>query len=160
MAAGVARRPSGKVSVVYDRDKDREGAYDFLESAQITVDQMTESMCAATVARAAAESIAYVVVDATHLAIADDEATKGFGPIGSPNAPARGLMAMNALAVSTSGTPLGLVAQQFWCRDETLPFTPAERNKWNLERPFEDKQSYRFATAADNAAHRLPPVSA
>lgn len=155
MAAGVARRPSGKVSVVYSRDKDREGAYDFLESPQIAVDQLTESMCAATVGRAAKEAAVYVVVDATHLTVTDDAATKGFGPIGSPNMPARGLMAMNALAVSKSGTPLGLVDQQFWVRDETLPLTPAERMAWNKGRPFEDKQSYRFATAADRASQRL-----
>ena len=155
MAAGVARRPSGKVSVVYSRDKEREGAYDFLESRQVTVDQLTESMCAATVARAAAEATVYVIVDATHLKIADDAATKGFGPIGSPNVPARGLMAMNALAVSKSGTPLGLVDQQFWARKETLRMTPVERAAWNKTRPFEDKQQYRFATAAENAAKRL-----
>ena len=52
MAGRAARWPTGKVSVVFDRDKDREGAYDFLESPHVEASAMTESMCRATAERA------------------------------------------------------------------------------------------------------------
>ncbi len=35
MAARAAASPSGKVSAVFEKSKEREGAYDFLESAQV-----------------------------------------------------------------------------------------------------------------------------
>ncbi len=159
MARGAACRPSGKVSVVFDRDKDREGAYDFLESSHVDATALTESMCNATAERARSEEVVYLVVDGTSLTLTDEAEAKGFGPIGSPNRPARGLKVMNALAVTMDGTPLGLIDQQFWVRAETQAMTPYERTQRNQRRPFEEKEGYRFVDGVRNAARRLTAVS-
>src|SRR5262249_32035022 len=52
MARAAARRPSGKVSAVFDRARDREGAYDFLESLHVKPAALADSGFAATIARA------------------------------------------------------------------------------------------------------------
>src|SRR5450432_1420613 len=52
MARAAATRPSGKVSTVFDRARDREGAYDFLENPHVNPAALAESVFAATVARA------------------------------------------------------------------------------------------------------------
>lgn len=158
MAAGVARRPSGKVSAVFTRSAEREGAYDFLENPQVSAEALAESMFAATAARAAGAEFVYVVIDGTALSLTDENGAKGFGPVGSPNAPVKGLKVMNALAVARDGTPLGLIDQIFWNRPPTEVLTRAERTKRNQVRPFEDKETYYFALAAEHAIERLERV--
>jgi hypothetical protein len=156
MAARAAKRPAGKVTVVFDRTKEREGAYDFLESQHVEGAAIAQSMFAATAAKASVAALVYVVVDFSHLTFTDGGRTKDFGPIGSPNHPARGVMAANALAISPEGIPLGLIDQQFWVRDETVPASKVERNAQNRRRPFAEKQGARLVAAAENASRRLP----
>lgn len=155
MATSTARRPSGKVSEVFDRTHEREGAYDFLENDAIKASDIAEMLFAATVEQAKAEPLAYVVVDGTSLTLTDAKASKGFGPVGSPNRPARGLQVMNALGVSRHGVPLGLVDQLFWARPPLVRRTRAEAAKRNARRPFEDKEAANFVLAAQNAVKRL-----
>jgi hypothetical protein len=88
--------------------------------------------------------------------LTDQTGTKGFGPVGVPNWPVRGLKVMNALAVARDGVPLGLVDQIFWNRpptDEGL--TRAERTRRNQKRAFEEKEPWYFVAAAKNAIERL-----
>lgn len=155
MAAGAARRPSGKVSAVFDKDHEREGAYDFLENDAIAASDIAEMLFAASVERAKAERLAYVVVDGSSLTLTDARASKDFGPIGSPNCPARGLQVMNALGVSRDGVPLGLVDQIYWARPPRVKRTRAEAAKRNAQRPFEEKETSNFVRAAQNAVERL-----
>jgi len=53
MACAAARRRSGKVSVLFDRDDERAGAYDFLENPAVKADALAEMLFAATARRAA-----------------------------------------------------------------------------------------------------------
>jgi hypothetical protein len=158
MAAGVAARPSGKVSSVFDRQKEREGAYDFLENDAVDVASLANSVFAATVRRAQGEPFVYVAIDGSSLSLTDDLGSKGFGPVGSPNTPVKGLMEMGALAVTRKGVPLGLVDQAFWVREPTELMTSAERTKRNQARSFEQKEPHRFVVAAKNAHERLAAV--
>jgi hypothetical protein len=65
IAAGAAKRPSGKVSAVFERACDREGAYDFLESAHVSASSVAERAFRSTVDRAQKQSgtDVYVPVD-------------------------------------------------------------------------------------------------
>src|SRR5262249_34010928 len=150
--------PSGKAAVVFERARDREGAYDFLESPQVSPNALAESMFSATVERAAGEGIVYVAIDGSSLTLTDEAGEENFGPVGAPNRPARGLMVMNALAVAPSGVPIGLIEQHFWARGEPQPGTIAERTARNQWRPFDDKQGAHFVRAADAAIERLKPA--
>ena len=142
MAAMALRRPSGKVSAVFDRASEREGAYDFLESPLVKPDAVAESIFAATTARARGEERVFVAIDGSSLALSDENGAKGFGTIGSPNRLVRGLMVMNALAVTTEGVPLGLVDQIFWNREPAeTGLAPGDRAERNRNRPFDDKET-------------------
>lgn len=102
---------------------------------------------AASVERAKAELLVYVVVDGSSLTLMNAHASKDFGPIGSPNCPARGLQVMNALGVSRHGVPVGLVEQIYWAWPPRAKRTRAEAAKRNAQRPFEEKETSNFVRA-------------
>ena len=99
MVAGAARNPSGKVSSVFDKAKEREGAYDFLESPHVSAKAVAESVFAATAKRTKERGYAYVVIDGSSLSLPDETGGKGFGPVGTRQVPVSGVMVNSALAV-------------------------------------------------------------
>ena len=156
MTVAAASRPSGRVSEVFNRAADREGAYDFLENPRVNADALAASMVKATAERARAMDGVYVDVDGSALSLSDENGSKGFGPVGSPNAPVKGLKVMNAHAIARDGVPLGLIDQLFWNRpptDEGL--TSAQRTERNRLRSFDEKETSYFVRAAENAVERL-----
>jgi hypothetical protein len=155
MATRAARRPSGKVSDVFDKAHEREGAYDFLENDAIPASAIAKMLFAASVAHAPNGRLVYVVVDGSSLTFTDTNESKDIGPIGSPNRAARGVQVMSALGVSTDGVPLGLLDQLVWTRPPRVKRTPTEAYERNLKRPFNDKETSKFVDAARNAAARL-----
>src|SRR5690349_11797265 len=82
MAARAVRRPSGRVSAVYDREPERAGAYDFLENPQVTAAAVARPMFEATAQRAKGEEYVFVAVDGSSLALPDTTGSKNLGPIG------------------------------------------------------------------------------
>ena len=156
MAIGAVRRPSGKVSTVFNLAADREGAYDFLENPHVRADALAASVFSATAARASGMDCVYVAIDGSALSLSDENGAKGFGPVGSPNTPVKGLKVMNALAIARDGVPLGLIDQIFWNRPPTeVGLTNAERTERNRQRPFKEKETAYFVQAAENAIERL-----
>ena len=112
MAAGAARNPSGKVSAVFDKAKEREGAYDFLESREASAKAVAEGVFATTAERAKKWPYVYVVIDGWSLSLPDETGRKGFGPVGSRRIPVSGVMGLtSSLAIAGDGTPLGLIDQ-------------------------------------------------
>jgi DDE family transposase len=158
MAAGAAHNPSGKVSAVFDKAKEREGAYDFLESRQVSAKALAEGVFATTAERAKKWPYVYVVIDGSSLSLPDETGRKGFGPVGSRSIPVSGVMVTSALAVAGNGTPLGLIDQIYWSREKTLNLSKSEVWKRNQERPFEDKEQVHFVHAAQHAIERLRGV--
>lgn len=157
-AAGAANRPSGRVSAVFDRAPEREGAYDLLENDAFSPSALAEPMHAATAERARAEHYVYVVIDGSHLTLTDEDEEKDFGPIGAPNCPARGLVVMSALAVTPDGVPLGLLDQIYWARPPRENLTRAQAMKRNASKDFEEKEPSKFIEAAHHARDRLKSV--
>jgi hypothetical protein len=147
IGAAATRRPSGKVSAVFDRAADREGAYDFLENPQVEAEAVAASVFSATVERARDTEDLFVAIDGSALTLTDKDAEKGFGPIGSSNRPVRGLRVMSAFVVNHAGVPLGLVDQLYWSRPETTKRTRAETTAQNRQREFKDTPSPRASNA-------------
>lgn len=158
VATGAARRPSGTVSGVFDDRKEREGAYDLLESVHVTGEAIAKQMFASTAGRLEGQPFAFVAIDGSSLTLPDEAHVKGFGPIGTRVSPANGLMVMTALAIRSDGTPIGLIDQKFWVREETLPLKKAEVIARNARRPFEEKEPANFVESARRARERLSEV--
>jgi len=155
MAEAVVRAPSGKVSAVFSRTKEREGAYDFLESPQVEASAIGQGVFAATAARARGLGYAYVIIDGSSLSLSDAKGTKGFGPVGTRTQKVNGLMVNTALAVSDDGTPLGLIDQAFWSRHPTLDLTKTEVWQRNQERDFSEKEPAEIVRSAQRAIRLL-----
>jgi hypothetical protein len=158
MAAAAARRPSGKVAAVFDRDEERAGAYDFLENPAIKADTLAAILFEATVEAARGSESVFVILDGTTLTLTDEAEKRGLGRVGSPNRAARGLQVMNAFAVTKDGVPLGLIDQIFWTRDELESMPKNERTRRNQRRPFEEKECANFVRTAERAIARLAKV--
>ncbi|HXA55493.1 MAG TPA: transposase DNA-binding-containing protein [Solirubrobacteraceae bacterium] len=155
MAVGAALNPSGKVSAVFDKAKEREGAYDFLESPQASAKTVSEGVFSATAERAKGRGYVYVVIDGSSLSLPDETGRKGFGPVGTRQVPVSGVMVTSALAVAGDGTPLGLIDQTYWSRSKTLDLSKYQVWQRNQERPFEDKEPAHFVRCAQHAIERL-----
>lgn len=160
MAEAAARRPSGKVATVFDRDEERAGAYDFLENPAIKADALATVLFESTAARARAGETVYVVLDGTTLTITDRNESKELGRVGSPNRAARGIQVMNAFAVASDGVPLGLIDQIYWIREKLEVMPKSERTARNQQRPFEEKECANFVRAAESAIERLSKAGA
>jgi hypothetical protein len=155
MAAGAAKAPSGKVSEVFGESKAREGAYDFLESPQVAVSAIADSIFAATASRARGLDFAYVAIDGSSLTLSDGNGSKGFGPVGTRVQKANGLIVNTALAVANDGTPIGIIDQAFWNRAPTLDLTESEVFARNQARDFSEKEPSEIVRSAQRAIARL-----
>lgn len=131
MAAAAAMRPSGVVSEVFNKDADRQGAYDFLESSRVDAGPLVDAMGRSCAARSATQPFAFVPVDGTSLTIVDHAQVKGFGRIGTYWQLARGLKVLTALAIDPSGAPLGVAHLEWWNRPR---YTTKARNRRPVNR--------------------------
>ena len=146
MAAGVLRRPGGKVLDVFRSSAERQGAYDFLANDHVAPGAMLEAMRAATIERARDYRQCIVSVDGTSLKLKDWKREKDFGSIGARDKGARGLKVVHAYAIGNDGTPLGLVDQQWWTRSDST-----RRLNCHL-RPLAEKETRFWVNAISNAA--------
>jgi Transposase DNA-binding/Transposase DDE domain len=146
MAAGVVRRPAGKVLDVFRSSAERQGAYDFLANEGVECAAMVEALRVATLERARDYRECIVSVDGSSLKLKDWKRTKDFGSIGARDKGARGLKVVHAYAIGSDGTPLGLVDQQWWARSEKT------RRDDCHKRPLEEKETRHWVNAIDNAA--------
>lgn len=116
VAAQAARRPGGKVSEVFVKSAERQGAYGLLETDAVEASAVSAAMFEATAKRCATEAFVFCAVDGSSLALTDLGSTKGFGSVGARRMGARGLKVISALALSAQGVPLGLSGQVWWAR--------------------------------------------
>lgn len=121
MAARLAAWPGGRVSDVFAKDAERQGAYDFLENRAIRASSLAAAVSKACAARCQSHERVLVVMDGTSLRIADWTGKKDFGVVGSYRNDARGLKVISALATTLEGEPLGLLAQHYWTRPTKRP---------------------------------------
>ena len=115
-------------------------AYRFFDNERVTLPNLLAPHIEATGKRIATEKVVLAVQDTTSLNYSTHPATENLGPIGSSPTGIVGLMLHGTLAVTTEGTPLGLINAQCWARDpadygkkarrHTLPTEAKESNKW------------------------------
>lgn len=113
-----ARRPRGRVTEVFTRSDERQGAYGLLESDVVSTEQIGRTIFEACARRCAEQPYVLCPIDGTSLTLTDRGRAKDFGPIGARSAGARGLKVMNAMVLSADGVPLGVSSQQWWTRPQ------------------------------------------
>jgi len=118
VAAGVARRPAGTVTEVFDDEAEREGAFRLVENDAVSVAEVAAAAHRAAGLRCFGNPFAYVPIDGSSLNLTDREGEKGLGLIGRRSMKSTGLCVMSAIAMTPDGTPTGICGQKFWARTQ------------------------------------------
>jgi len=154
MAAAACEQPSGMIAAVFQNDREREGAYDFLESKFVAPEEMIASIAAATVARSVNLPYVFVPVDGTSITVADRAHKRDFGNVGNDTHGARGLKIVDALAVEPDGTVLGWLALTYWARSPDRK-VPAPGTHARKTRPLEEKETRYWVQTVRSASIAL-----
>ena len=146
-----ARNPDLSLASLYQGDwGSLKACYRFFDNAAVTSAQILAPHQAATWERCAQEEWVLIAQDTTYFNYTSHPATEGLGPIGS--GPDQGLLLHSALAMTTDGVPLGLVAEILWARDPDTQGKSADRKQL----PIEDKESYRWLQIQEQVAAGMP----
>ncbi|MGZ3452104.1 MAG: IS4 family transposase [Polyangiales bacterium] len=116
MAARAAQNPDGLISTVFPVAKERQAAYGVLSNSRVPSEALIAATARATAQRCAGSRYVYVVIDGTSASLSDHAKTKELGSIGARCFGARGLKAVDVLAVDPRGVPLGMLGLKFWSR--------------------------------------------
>jgi hypothetical protein len=118
MAYRSARAPAGRITEVFRSAAERQAAYDLLEHDCVDPDRIRSALFEATSRACAQLERVFVAVDGTSLSLVDDHHSKGFGNLGTMVKGGQGLKLINAIAMTPSGTPIGVAEQLWWSRHE------------------------------------------
>ncbi|MGD9497280.1 MAG: transposase DNA-binding-containing protein [Armatimonadota bacterium] len=135
-------RPGGLITTVCDGPAEAQATYRWLSNPAVSPDALHAALRDATVGRLVDEPVVLAGQDSTWLDFSAHRATAGLGPTsgGPAGGTGHGPHLHSALAVSAEGVPLGLLHQQDWARDPAQAGCKHQRK----QRPFEDKESYRW----------------
>jgi hypothetical protein len=100
-------------------------------------DGVRDAMTAAALERCCGEQFVFVPIDGSSLGVTDETGKKDIGGIGAWSKGGRGVQTMTALAVTTSGAPLGVCGQRMWVREQ-----PATLGKPAHQRQFEGESRF------------------
>lgn len=120
MAAQAAERPCGTVTGVFCSSAEREGAFRWLESPQVSSAAVAAAMFATTARQCASETVVPVAVDGSSLTLTDRARRREVGRVGNGRVKSRGLQVMTSLALQGDGVVVGLLDQRFWARDKPI----------------------------------------
>ncbi len=152
LAIAAAQTPSGHITQVVETEAEQEAAFRWVRNPAIDEGALLQSSAYATAVRCAEHPFVFVPVDQTTVKLVDRGKTKGFGHVGrgSLSRRCRGLQAMTALAVSPTGTTLGLLGQSWWARaDEPAPAYQQDT------RPVEERESGMWTDCIKQAQQNL-----
>ncbi len=127
--------------------------YRFFDNPKVTPAAFLAPHQASTWERWAGQAMVLIAQDTTYFNFTRHPATTDLGPIGS--GPEQGFLLHSALALTTDGVPLGLVAEIPWARDLEAPDKSADRKKL----PIEVKESYRWLQAQAAITANVPEAT-
>jgi hypothetical protein len=110
----VMEHRAGKVTQVCPTAAERKAAYRLLEEEGVPHESLIDAAGCACARRSADAPIVLVPIDGTSATLADP--IGALGAVGSHEAGARGVKVISAIALSPSGEPIGLAAQELWMR--------------------------------------------
>ena len=144
VAQGLAERPGGKLTEVYEQEAERHGAYRFIENSRVEVAELERARGEACARRMSDSAVSIVAVDQTSINLPEQRKTENFGSVGTRSSGARGVQVMTALALDVMGVPLGVLNQDYWLRDEvpTPPRRSGRKGKRKDKRKAEERESY------------------
>lgn len=152
-AVKLAAAPSASIPQACDDWADTKATYRLFANQKTTAEKIRLPHQMRTKSRLSGQKTVLVVQDTSYLDYSQQPAKVGVGPIGTSKQNLTGLVMHSALAMTTTGLPLGLLSQAFWAREEEpKQMTPEERRKV----PIEEKESYKWLIALNQTMPLIP----
>jgi len=150
-AEQLAEQPEKSISAACGSWSDVKAAYALFDNARVNCENMLGSHRERTIERMKAHDIVLVVQDTTSLDFNTHRKTDGLGPV-NDSVNSRGLLAHTALAVATTGVPLGVLSMDIWSRDLAEHGKRGQRK----EKATCDKESNKWPNAMDKSLKGMP----
>lgn len=149
----MSQNPTGSIPGFSSDYNAARGAYNFFSNKQVKAEKIIAAQKAATLERIkiGGHRRILAIQDTTEFNFNGHNETEGLGLLS--NAKSAGFLAHNTLAVSESGVPLGLLAQQVWIRDKKQVGKRAQR----AHLPIAQKESYKWLQALDQSSQAMTP---
>jgi hypothetical protein len=148
MLRRAAEQPSGRLTEVFPAGAELQAAYDFMET-DIPPGALIAAFGEASLRTVGDASFFYVPFDGTSLSLTDASQTKDFGSIGSRSLPTRGLKVLDALVMTSDGTPVGLLDLEFWARG------PKSKKSRSARRREGETETARWADVVTRVGERV-----
>jgi transposase-like protein/transposase Tn5 family protein len=127
--------------------------YDFCANEKVAAAQIVQAQRQATQARMKEYAFVLGLQDTTEINLSHYPATEGTGTLSSVYS--QGFLAHSTFVVTAEGLPLGLLAQECWVREEPV----SAQSKAQVERPIEEKESYKWLKALTESTAELPATT-
>jgi hypothetical protein len=150
LTTALSKHPEESLPVACGSWSETKAAYRFFSNDRVSSDEIYASHRQATLERIKEHSIILAVQDTTTFNFTLHRKTKGLGPIGQ--AGLSGFFLHSSMAVSVSGVPLGILAHQFWTRDQE----PLHSRATHKKRAIEEKESLRWLTLLQKSTEDVP----
>ena len=153
LAGALGKHPSGPINQACENWADTKAGYRFFDNQKVEPAKIIKPHCQRTLERMKEYALVLAVQDTTYFNYTHHPKTEGLGEIGSKRHNQRGFGMHSTLAVTPSGTPLGLLTQAFFTRPIGEPaHKPNEVHKL----PIEEKESYRWIEAFEQTLSLVP----
>jgi hypothetical protein len=154
LVTALAAAPGASISEACGGDWGQtQAAYRVLGNEHLVVDDLIDSIAAATSERVQASPATSVLLvqDTTEIRPTSGRGAQDLGPLANPGT--RGLFLHSTLAVTADGLPLGIAHQEVWTRDDDEP--PSRPARYRT--PIEGKESAKWLRGTQQALSRLAP---
>lgn len=154
-AATLCAKPLDSIPQAFDDWGQSKGAYRLMENDRVTIESFRDPVAEKAARDCGEFSEVYVIQDTTALSFPRSECTEDLGPVDTVGT--RGMLLHSALAVGPDDVAIGLLDQQYWCRD------PEDRKRRYIRRelPIEEKESAKWLLGIEAArrviGESLPP---
>jgi hypothetical protein len=138
LVARLAQRPKATLSDVFHCPRELQAAYDFVENSAVSAQAIVHAAACATARRAAPLPLVLLAGDGVQLSYRDLHHRRDLGSVGHYRGGARGLHAMDAVAMDEHGAVLGLAGLVTWTRADR----PVSRHCG--DRPVEQRESFHW----------------
>jgi len=153
IAKALAEHPNVPINQACEDWADTKAAYRFFANKKVEPAKCTAPHRQRTIERMKTHALVLALQDTTFFNYTHHPKTQELGEIGNKTQNQRGFGMHSTLAVTPTGTPLGLVTQAFFTRPIGAPAqTPSEARKL----PIEEKESYRWLAAFEETLALAP----
>jgi hypothetical protein len=144
----VCRQPGSSIPKQNKTWYSIKATYNFFSNKKISVDALENAVEAYGLSQLSEEQQLLIVHDITYISYGDLQC-EGLGHLTYDDC--KGVVCMNALAVSLQGWPLTLLHQHLWTRPEEHQ----RQNPKQKQRPFEQKESYQWYKDIQHSNEKL-----